>query len=46
MNKFRTMVMKKAAAAAKLAAVKAAGTSSAAGLHQPKEPAALKAMKK
>ncbi|MBQ7004582.1 MAG: cyclic lactone autoinducer peptide [Oscillospiraceae bacterium] len=46
MNKLQTLVMKKAAAAAKFAAVKAAGASSAAGLHQPKEPAALKAMKK
>lgn len=39
-------ILKKLAAVSKFAAVNAAGTSSAAGCHQPKEPEALKKLKK
>lgn len=46
MNKISKKVMKAVAALGKHAAFKAAGEASAAHCHQPKEPAALKNMKK
>lgn len=39
-------ILKKLAAASKFAAVKAAGSTSAASCYQPKEPEALKKLKK
>ncbi len=46
MNKIQKMILKKISAIGKFAAVKAAGSASCAGYHQPKEPKALKKMKK
>lgn len=42
MNKIQKIILKKVAAVAKLAAVKAAGAASWASAYQPKEPDALK----
>ena len=46
MNKIQKMVLKKLSAIGKFAAVKAAGSASCAGYHQPKEPEALKKLNK
>ncbi len=46
MQKMKKAILKKVASASKFAAVKAAGTTSAASCHQPKEPKALKKPKK
>lgn len=46
MSKIQNMILKKISAIGKFAAVKAAGSASCAGYHQPKEPEALKKMKK
>ncbi len=46
MNKIKNAFLEKIAACGKFAAVKAAGASSCAGLHQPKEPEALKKLRK
>jgi cyclic lactone autoinducer peptide len=42
MKEFKKAVMKKMASCGKFAAVKAAGSASCAGFHQPAEPKALK----
>lgn len=46
MNKIERTFLKAVAACGKYAAVKAAGAASYAGLYQPKEPEALKNLKK
>lgn len=46
MNKFQKTVLEKVAAIGKFAAVKAIGSASYAGYHQPKEPKALQNLKK
>lgn len=46
MNKIQKNMLNKVAAVGKAAAVKAAGATSWAGCHQPKEPKALKNLKK
>lgn len=46
MNKFQKTILDKLAAVGKFAAVKAAGSASYAGYHQPKEPKALQNLKK
>lgn len=46
MNKIKKTFLEKLAACSKFAAVKAAGSTSAAGCHQPKEPEALKKLRK
>lgn len=46
MKKVQKSLLKGLASAGKMAAVKAAGEASIAYMHQPKEPAALKKLKK
>lgn len=46
MKTVKRTLLEKLAACGKYAAIKAAGAASCAGLHQPKEPAALKNFKK
>lgn len=46
MNKMKEKVLKKVASASRFAAVKAAGATSAAGCHQPKEPEAVRKLRK
>lgn len=46
MNKIQKTMLEKLAAASKFAAVKAAGSTSLVSFHQPKEPKALKNLKK
>lgn len=46
MNKIQKMILKKISAIGKFAAVKAAGSASCAGYHQPKEPKALQNLEK
>lgn len=46
MNKAKKNILVKLASVSKFAAVKAAGSASAAGCYQPKEPKALKNLKK
>ena len=46
MKMIQKTVLKGIASASKMAAVKAAGAASAACMHQPKDPAALKNLKK
>lgn len=46
MKNIQKTILKGMASASKQAAVKAAGAASAAFMHQPKEPAVLKTMKK
>lgn len=46
MNKVKKAVLKKVASVAHLAAIKAAGSVTLAGYHQPKEPKALQNLKK
>lgn len=46
MRKIQNTMLKKLASASRFAAVKAAGSTSAASCYQPKEPAALKKIKK
>ncbi|MBQ8515096.1 MAG: cyclic lactone autoinducer peptide [Ruminococcus sp.] len=46
MNKVQKVMLDKLAALGQFAAVKAAGSASCAGYHQPKEPKALKNLKK
>lgn len=46
MNRMKEKVLKKIASASKFAAVKAAGAASCAGCHQPKEPIAVKKLRK
>ncbi|MDE6088104.1 MAG: cyclic lactone autoinducer peptide [Oscillospiraceae bacterium] len=46
MNHLKKKLLKNLASVSKWAAVKAAGNASCASMHQPKEPAALKNLKK
>lgn len=46
MSKVKSAMLKKLAACSKLAAVKAAGAVSCAGCHQPKEPEAVRKLRK
>lgn len=46
MQKMKKAILKKVASASKFVAIKAAGATSCAGCHQPKEPEALKKLKK
>lgn len=46
MKNIKSAVLKKLAACGKAAAVKAAGASSCAGCHQPKEPEAARKLRK
>lgn len=46
MQKIKEAILKKVAAASRFAAVKAAGSTSAAGCHQPKEPEAVRILRK
>ena len=46
MSKMKEKVLKKIASASRFAAVKAAGATSCAGCHQPKEPEAVRKLRK
>ncbi len=46
MNKMKEAILKKVASASRFAAVKAAGATSCAGCHQPKEPEAVRKLRK
>ena len=46
MNKMKEAILKKVASASRSAAVKAAGATSCAGCHQPKEPEAVRKLRK
>lgn len=46
MQKIKKAILKKVASASRFAAVKAAGATSCAGCHQPKEPEAVRKLRK
>lgn len=46
MQNMKKTILKKLASASRFAAVKAAGATSAAGCHQPKEPEAVRKLRK
>lgn len=46
MQKIKESILRRVAAASRFAAVKAAGSTSAAGCHQPKEPEAVRKLRK
>ena len=46
MEKMKKSILKKLASASKFAAVKAAGSTSCGGCHQPKEPEAVRKLRK
>lgn len=46
MQKIKEAILKKVASASRFAAVKAAGATSCAGCHQPKEPEAVRKLRK